>query len=204
MPAMRPSSETSGDTTGARSSGEPARPLAPSEGLTERSADTEDRADRHVARWRDHWIDVDFDDEIEAITVRIGSIAKFFDDALAAAASEVGLARFEYQTLHMLMIRDTPGHASPTALAKDLDISPAGMTGRLDSMEKAGWVRRTASVEDRRKISVEATRAGIEIWRRAMDLRGEAETRLLQTLSPERRTELAALLKQVTLQIEAG
>ena len=37
-----------------------------------------------------------------------------------------------------------------------------------------------------------------------MDLRGEAETRLLQTLSPERRTELAALLKHVTLQIEAG
>ena len=163
----------------------------------------EDGADRHVARWRDHWLDIAFDDEIEAITVRIGAIAKFFNDALATAASEVGLALFEYKTLHMLMIRDTPGHASPTALAKDLDISPAGMTGRLDSMERAGWLRRTASVEDRRKISVEATKAGIEIWRRAMDLRGEAETRLLQTLSPERRTELAALLKQVTLQIEA-
>jgi DNA-binding MarR family transcriptional regulator len=163
----------------------------------------EDRADRHVARWRDHWIDIDFDDEIEAITVRIGSISKFFNDARAEAASAVGLADFEYMTLHELMIRDTPGHASPTALAKDLGISPAGMTGRLDSMEKAGWVRRTASVEDRRKISVEATKAGIDIWRRAMDLRGEAETRLLETLSPERRTELAALLKQLTLRIEA-
>lgn len=163
----------------------------------------EDAADRHVARWRDHWIDIDFDDEIEAITVRIGRISKFFNDARADAASAVGLADFEYMTLHELMIRDTPGHASPTTLAKDLGISPAGMTGRLDSMEKAGWVRRTASVEDRRKISVEATKAGIEIWRRAMDLRGEAETRLLETLSPERRTELAALLKQVTLRIEA-
>ncbi|MFE6506265.1 MarR family winged helix-turn-helix transcriptional regulator [Nocardioides sp. NPDC057767] len=163
----------------------------------------EDRADRHVARWRDHWLDIDFDDEVEAITVRIGSISKFFSDARRAAASEVGLADFEYMTLHQLMIRDTPGHASPTALAKDLDISPAGMTGRLDSMEKAGWVRRTASVEDRRKISVEATKAGIEIWRRAMDLRGEAENRLLEALSPERRTELAAMLKQVTLRLEA-
>lgn len=175
--------------------------LRPSETLDDDLA--EDRADRHVARWRDHWLDIDFDDEIEAITVRIGSISKFFNDARADAASAVGLADFEYMTLHELMIRDTPGHASPTALAKDLGISPAGMTGRLDSMEKAGWVRRTASVEDRRKISVEATKAGIEIWRRAMDLRGEAETRLLEALSPERRTELAALLKQVTLRIEA-
>jgi DNA-binding MarR family transcriptional regulator len=178
MPELRPS-ETSGDDL------------------------TEDGADRHVARWRDHWLDIDFDDEIEAITVRIGRISKFFDDARADAAGAVGLADFEYMTLHELMIRDTPGHASPTALAKDLGISPAGMTGRLDSMEKAGWLRRTASVEDRRKISVEATKAGIEIWRRAMDLRGEAETKLLETLSPERRTELAALLKQVTLRMEA-
>lgn len=163
----------------------------------------EDGADRHVARWRDHWLDIEFDDEIEAITVRIGRIAKFFNDARAEAASAVGLADFEYLTLHELMIRDTPGHASPTALAKDLDISPAGMTGRLDSMEKAGWLRRTASVEDRRKISIEATKAGIEIWRRAMDLRGEVETRLLESLDPERRTQLATLLKHLTLQIDA-
>lgn len=30
-----------------------------------------DWADRHVARWRDHWIDVTFDDEVEAIAVRL-------------------------------------------------------------------------------------------------------------------------------------
>ena len=29
--------------------------------------------DRHVARWRDHWIDIHFDDEVEAMVERIGA-----------------------------------------------------------------------------------------------------------------------------------
>ncbi len=50
------------------------------------------------------------------------------------------------------MIRDTPGHASPSALAHDLGISNAGMTGRLDALEKAGWIQRRADADDRRRV----------------------------------------------------
>jgi len=43
--------------------------------------------DRHVARWRDHWIDIHFDDEVEAAVERIGAIARYLrstkKDALA-------------------------------------------------------------------------------------------------------------------------
>jgi DNA-binding MarR family transcriptional regulator len=100
------------------------------------------------------------------------------------------------------MIRDTPGHASPSALANDLGISAAGMTGRLDALEASGWTQRRAMAEDRRRVAVEVTRAGIDIWRKAMDLRGKAEDDLLAVLSPQDRKTLAALLKQLTLRIE--
>jgi DNA-binding MarR family transcriptional regulator len=163
----------------------------------------EDWTDRHVARWKDHWLDLDFDDQVEAAFVRVGRIDRYLRQAKQRAVADVGLTDFEYDTLHVLMIRDTPGSASPTELAAELAVSGAGMTGRLDGLEKAGWIRRIPSVDDRRRVIVEVTKAGIEIWRRAMDLRGEAETKLLETLSPEQRTELAALLKQVTLRIEA-
>ena len=116
---------------------------------------------------------------------------------------EVGLQDHEYETLHLLMIRDTPGHATPTALATDLGISNAGMTGRLDSMQAAGWVRRTASAEDRRRVDIEVTEAGAAIWRRAMDLRGDEENRVVGALSASDRTRLAALLKKLTLDVEA-
>jgi DNA-binding MarR family transcriptional regulator len=163
----------------------------------------EDWADRHVARWRDHWIDVTFDDDVEAIVVRMSRLRDHFGVATKEALAEVGLQDFEYKTLHHLMIRDTPGHASPSALAADLGISGAGMTGRLDALEKAGWIRRRADPDDRRRVGVEITPAGTDIWRRAMHLRGKAEDEVVHALSQRERATLARLLKKMTLIVEA-
>jgi len=163
----------------------------------------EDWADRHVARWRDHWIDVHFEDDVEAIVVRIGRLTKHFRAVKQEALVETGLQDFEYDTLHLLMIRDTPGHASPSALAADLEISNAGMTGRLDALEKAGWIQRRASADDRRRVDVEVTRTGAEIWRRAMELRGAGEDEVVHVLTAEERATLAELLKKMTLSVEA-
>jgi DNA-binding MarR family transcriptional regulator len=168
-----------------------------------RDDDPQDWADRHVARWRDHWIDVHFEDDVEAIVVRIGRLTKHFRAVKQEALVETGLQDFEYDTLHLLMIRDTPGHASPSALAADLEISNAGMTGRLDALEKAGWIQRRADADDRRRVSIEVTKAGMAIWRRAMALRGQAEDTLLGPLSAEERVTLSGLLKALTVTLEA-
>ena len=162
----------------------------------------EDWADRHVARWRDHWIDVAFDDEVEAIIVRIDRIVRYFRKTKQEAVAAAGLHDSEYDTLHHLMIRDTPGLANPSDLAEDLGISNAGMTGRLDSLEKAGYLQRRTPPEDRRRVHVEVTKAGVEVWRRAMGLRGRAEEDLIGELSAEERSELAQLLKRLTLRLE--
>jgi DNA-binding MarR family transcriptional regulator len=162
----------------------------------------EDWADRHVARWRDHWIDVRFEDDVEAIVVRMSRLTKHFRAATKEALAEVGLQDFEYKTLHELMIRDTPGHASPSALAADLGISGAGMTGRLDGLERAGWIQRRADADDRRRVGVEITRSGTDIWRRAMNLRGRAEVEVVHSLTQRERATLARLLKKMTLSVE--
>jgi DNA-binding MarR family transcriptional regulator len=162
----------------------------------------EDWADRHVARWRDHWIDVAFDDDVETIVARIGRLKQHFRLTTQRALVEVGLQDFEYDTLHQLMIRDTPGLASPSALAADLGISNAGMTGRLDALERAGWIQRSADPDDRRRVSIEITRSGAAIWRRAMDLRGRAEDEVVHALDVDERATLAALLKKMTLVTE--
>ena len=162
----------------------------------------EDWTDRHVARWRDHWLDFDFDEQVEAAFVRVGRIARYLRQAKQRAVAEVGLTDFEYDTLHVLMIRDTPGSASPTELAAELGVSGAGMTGRLDGLERAGWIRRIPSVEDRRRVIVEVTKAGIAIWRRAMDIRGDAENDLAGALSERELATLNRLLKKVTVRTE--
>lgn len=170
--------------------------------VSDTGQDREDWADRHVARWRDHWIDVTFEDDVEAIVVRIERLKRHFKITSQQALAEVGLQDFEYDTLHQLMIRDTPGHASPSALAADLGISNAGMTGRLDALERAGWVQRRADADDRRRVSIEITRSGAAIWRRAMNLRGRAEDEVVHALTADERSILAALLKKMTLATE--
>ena len=165
---------------------------------------TKDGADLHVERWRDHWVlDKGFDDEVEAMTVRIWTIHKRFRSATKEAAAQVGLQDFEYQTLHALMIRDTPGRASPGELAQEMEVSNAGVTGRLDSMEKKGWVKRMPGVDDRRRVEVEATREGLRLWRAAMELRGSVEDDVATALTKQELTTLNKLLKKMTLHIEA-
>ncbi|MFA6576263.1 MAG: MarR family transcriptional regulator, partial [Nocardioides sp.] len=147
------------------------------------SLDGLDWADLHVERWRGHWVlETPFDDDTEAIFIRMGRLMRHLRTVKEQAARQVGLEQFEYETLHHLMVRETPGAASPTQLAEDLGISPAGMTGRLATLEKAGWVRRTTMPDDRRRVMVEITGEGTKIWRDAMAVRGRAEEELSGTL----------------------
>ena len=161
-----------------------------------------DRADLHVERWRDHWIDVTFDDEVEAMTVRIVALDRYLRQAKQAAVAQAGLQDFEYDTLHRLMIRETPGRASPGDLARELGVSGAGITGRLDGLEKRGFVKRTVDPADRRRVDIEVTRQGAAIWRRAMAPRGHAEDALAAALTRKELATLNRLLKKLTLHIE--
>src|SRR6185436_11042518 len=162
-----------------------------------------DAADLHVERWRGHWVlEQEFDDDVEAMTVRLANINRYFRTTTKAAVAEVGLQDFEYDTLHNLMIRDVPGQASPGQLAREMGVSNAGITGRLDSMEKKGWVKRVPGKGDRRRVEVEMTRAGVKVWREAMDLRGHAEDELATLLTRKELATLNRLLKKMTLQIE--
>jgi DNA-binding MarR family transcriptional regulator len=163
-----------------------------------------DSADLHVERWRDHWIDITFDDEVEAMTVRVIQVSRYLREAKQAAVAQMELQDFEYDTLHTLMIRDTPGHASPGALAQDLGVSNAGMTGRLDTLEKRGWIKRMPGADDRRRVDVEVTRSGAAVWRRAMELRGTAEDELASAITRRELVTLNRLLKKLTLRIETA
>ena len=101
------------------------------------------------------------------------------------------------------MIRDTPGQASPGELAQEMDVSNAGVTGRLDSMEKKGWLKRMPGADDRRRVEVEATAEGLRLWREAMALRGSAEDDVGTALTRQELATLNGLLKKMTLFIEA-
>ncbi|RLV51226.1 MarR family transcriptional regulator [Nocardioides mangrovicus] len=136
------------------------------------------------------------------MTFRLHQLVRHLRATTKAALAEVGLQDFEYDTLHRLMIRETPGRASPGELAQETGVSNAGMTGRLDSLEKKGWLKRVPGTEDRRRVDVEITRAGMRIWNRAMNLRGRAEDEVGSVLSARELATLNRLLRKMTLYVE--
>lgn len=161
----------------------------------------QDSADRHVARWRDVE-ELPFDEEIEAAVTRLLALARHLGRTRDDSIADVGLRGYEYDTLHKLMVRETPGTAYPTELAEDMHLSPAGMTGRLDTLERAGLLRRRPSPDDRRRVVVEITPNGRRQWRHAFDLRGEAEEAMLAPLSDTQKRTLNRLLKRLLLPLE--
>lgn len=157
--------------------------------------------DAHVARWRD-WDEISFEPEVEGVVTRIAELARHLRRAKEAAMVDVGLQGYEYDTLHALMIRDTPGTATPTELATRLRMSAAGMTGRLDGLESLGMLKRVRSVADRRRIDVAITAKGRDRWRRAMRLRGVADDDMVVPLSQKEQRQLNALLRRMLHHIE--
>ncbi|MEV0162628.1 MarR family winged helix-turn-helix transcriptional regulator [Nonomuraea fuscirosea] len=157
----------------------------------------EDSVDRHLARWRGK---APFDERVEAIVTRLQFLVKHLAHTKEAALSEVGMQDFEFETLHRLVARG--GSATPSELAADLLLSPAGMTGRLDTLERSQLVRRVRSTEDRRRVDVELTPRGHDLWTDAMTIRAEVEAAMISTLPPEDQTVLNNLLKRLLLNAE--
>jgi DNA-binding MarR family transcriptional regulator len=160
----------------------------------------EDSVDRHLARWRDK---APFDERVEAIITRIQLLARHVAHAKDRALAEIGLQGFEFETLHRLVSRGTPWRATPSELAAELMVSPAGITGRLDTLENAGLVRRLPSAQDRRRVDVELTELGHARWFAAMKLRGTAEDAMVERLDHAEQDALIGLLKRMLVQVES-
>ncbi|TMR24038.1 MarR family transcriptional regulator [Nonomuraea turkmeniaca] len=158
----------------------------------------EDSVDRHLARWRGK---APFDEQVEAIVTRMQVLVKHLAHTKEAALREVGIQDFEFETLHRLVARG--GAATPSELATDLLLSPAGMTGRLDTLERSDLVRRVRSTEDRRRVDVELTPKGHELWTDAMTIRAEVEASMVNALSPADQGVLDGLLKKLLVKTEA-
>lgn len=159
----------------------------------------EDSVDRHLARWRGK---APFDERVEAIVTRMQFLVKHLSHTKEAALAEVGMQDYEFETLHRLVARG--GSATPSELAADLLLSPAGMTGRLDTLERTGLVRRVRSTEDRRRVDVELTSKGKNLWFEAMTIRAEVEASMVNALTPADQALLDTLLKQLLLKAETA
>jgi DNA-binding MarR family transcriptional regulator len=136
------------------------------------------------------------------VTARISRIGLHVARQQEEAYGRFGLNRGEVGVLSALRIAGPSNPLSPTRLFKGLMLSSAGITSRLDRLERRGLVKRNRDPNDRRGILVELTAEGARILDEAVTAATASEQKLLAGLSPDERETLASLLRKLLADLE--
>jgi len=142
--------------------------------------------------------------EIEAyqVTARISRIALHIARHQEEVFGRFGLNRGEVGVLGALLLVGSSQQLSPTQLFQGLMLSSAGITSRLDRLERRGYVKRTRHPSDRRGVLVSLTDAGRKVLEQAVAADAAGEQELLSALTKEDRRALAVQLKKLLAGLE--
>jgi DNA-binding MarR family transcriptional regulator len=121
------------------------------------------------------------------------------DRVLNRIVGAAGISVADYLVLGV--VRRSPDHRSaPTAICDVLGRSSGGMSLTLDRLETAGLVRRLPDPDDRRRVVVEATDAGVGLAKQVNTELHRWEDSL--ATNDRERDELATTLARLTELIE--
>lgn len=136
------------------------------------------------------------------VTARISRLALHVARHQEEVFGRFGLNRGDVGVLSALRIAGPPNRLSPTRLFKGLMLSSAGITSRLDRLEKRGLVQRIRDPNDRRGVLVELTDGGRTVLDEAVTASAAAEGDLVAGLERDEVETLAALLKKMLARLE--
>lgn len=159
-----------------------------------------DVIDDFLAQWRRERPDLEL-----AAMGTIGRLGRFV--ALAGRQIDATLEQHdlrvpEFDVLASLRRLGAPYTATPTVLTRTLMLSPAGMTARLDRLERDGYIERRPDPDDRRSSLVVLTEAGFDRIDAAVTDHVATEERLLSSLTDRQRKALDDALRAVLRQFD--
>ncbi len=167
-------------------------------------ATPQDPIDHVVAQWAAERPDLA--DGLEAMSIfgRLGRAQMLAGPAIEAVYEKHGLVVGDFVVLAALRRNGAPFVLTPTELARGLMLSPAGMTNRIDRLERGGLVERQPRPDDRRSMPVALTATGRKIVDAVVRDHVVNENRLLAGLSKSDRKALNRLLRKLTLQLDSA
>jgi DNA-binding MarR family transcriptional regulator len=159
------------------------------------AAMAQDTTDRQLTGWEGARPDLEV--EVLQVTARLSRVGAHLARRQEAVFGRFGLGRGEVGALSALRIAGPPFRLSPTHLAKGLMLSSAGITSRIDKLERRGLVRRLADPNDRRGVLVELTDEGVEVVDEAVAALTVSDRQLIERLDPEEIAQLEAILRKL-------
>ncbi len=155
----------------------------------------DDLVDRLLSSWDE--IRPDLDVGTLQVTARLSRIGAHLARRQEAVFGRFGLGRGEVGLLSALRISRPPHRLSPTQLARGLMLSSAGVTSRIDRLERRGYVRRLPDPNDRRGVLIELTDEGLEAVDAAVEANTISDRQLLDRLDPEEVVVLEGILRKL-------
>ena len=137
--------------------------------------------------------------------LQLNKVSKKYMDAMAAKLGHIGIRRNYFL---LVAIGEARGMATQQELADLLDTDKVTMVNILDSLSEAGFIRRTASKEDRRKhlivLTPKAERHLPKIRKVIADLNRKALAGLPESLATHFPTALAGMKAELEKVIQAA
>jgi DNA-binding MarR family transcriptional regulator len=162
----------------------------------------EDWTDRVLDRWAK--LAPGLDRTASEVAERVGRIALQLARWEDQVFSRHGLSRGEVGVLAALAVAEPSGRLSPSQLGRGLMLSSAGITSRLDRLQRRGLIARLPDPTDRRGVLVELTEDGQRVGAAAVADGAAALDRALAGLEPEEVETLARLLRKLQARLPQG
>ena len=131
------------------------------------------------------------------VTARLSRIGPHLVRRQEEVFAKFGLNRGEVGLLSTLRIAGPPHRLSPTRLARGLMLSSAGVTSRIDRLERRSFVRRLDDPNDRRGVIIELTDEGLAAVDAAVTANSASDRQLLSRLEPDELVQLEGLLRKL-------
>jgi DNA-binding MarR family transcriptional regulator len=161
---------------------------------------TNDLTDRTLDAWQQ--AQPDLETAGLQVTARLSRIGPLLARRQEGVFERFGLGRGEVGVLGALRIAGQPHRLSPTRLAKGLMLSSAGITSRIDRLERRGFVRRLPDPDDRRGVIIELTDSGLQVVDAAVAALSTSDHELLERMEPAELVQLEGLLRKFLAGLE--
>lgn len=168
-------------------------------------ADDGDSVDAMLAEWRSERPELDVSSS--EVIARLLRAARLLEDLFASRLRHPGdmpIANVgDFDLLQALRRSGPPYTLTPGQLRQALIVSSAGITGRLNRLERECWIERGPSPADGRSTLVRLTEEGRASFDRAVEQHFSLERDVLSVLEPEERTGVADALRKLLAALEA-
>jgi len=137
------------------------------------------------------------DETVQRVVTALSRVHKRLDAFYRGQLADLDLHRGDWGVLQTLAFLGPSGSSTPSKLADAIGVSPSTMTHRLDLLTARGLIAREIDTANRTRSVVRLTKAGWDLFRRAVLEAEVVESALMAPLSAKEQRQLADLLERI-------